>query len=237
MAASKLSIIIPSVIIIALIALNVYGIYRTEYAKKPIVKEKVNSKDFNYLYKLYISSTPNLEGRQYYGNGNASIKIIAFADMSSENSKEFISKIFPALKQDFIDTGKARFYHKHYITADDYKEKSKTYLNAKELQCMNFIDKEKYYTFYFDIIAGNQDTGNLVNKHGIPKQLFYYCMEKQNFEELLEDMSETENFGIVGVNPRFYIGIGDNDYTVVDGIPPYSKFKRVIRQYQLILGD
>lgn len=62
-------------------------------------------------------------------------------------------------------------------------------------------------------------------------------MKEKEFEELKEDISETENFGLQGISARFYIGIEGTNYKALDGIPKYSKFNKTIRQYEFIIGN
>ena len=48
---------------------------------------------------------------------------------------------------------------------------------------------------------------------------------------------EIKNFGIAGISPRFYIGLNGNANTIIDGVPDYKKFRKTIRQYDILLGN
>ena len=71
--------------------------------KNPLLKEKVKSKDISYLYSFYILSVPEIDNRIYFGHQDADITIIAVIDLTSQDSKYFITELFPQLKEEFID--------------------------------------------------------------------------------------------------------------------------------------
>ncbi len=216
-----------------------WGYYRTESSKKPIVSEKLKAGDINFLYDFYISATPEIYDRPYYGYENASITFIVYIDFTEGSSDYFMDKIFPQLAQEFIYTGKIRYYHKNALSVDDYNSKTSNFIYAQALQCVYSLKKESYFDFYFDIfnVTQQEDLPALAGKYGILEDKFRECLEKSDFDEIRQDVSEVENYGLVGISPRFYIGITDTDNTIIDGIPSYQKLRRTIRRYQIQLGD
>lgn len=226
-------------VIIVFVVLTISGFSKTEYQKKPIIQEKIANKDTAYLYNFYVSSKPVITTRPYYGNKNATITIAAYISIESSASRYFMTNIFPELKKEYIDTGKVKFYHKNYVTVQDQTDNTSNYIYAKSLLCVNFIDSTKYYPFYFDLFDLTNTSGiiTLLNKHNIDIEKYSNCMKIQQFRELTEDMSEIENFGLQGMTPRYYMGVGGEDNTVIDGTPTYTKFKDTIRQYQTLIGD
>ena len=70
-----------------------WGYYETEYSKKPIVKEKIESGDLDYLYNFYITTTPNIENRPYFGDKESPYAIRA----ASPSSIDVAETLFTSL--------------------------------------------------------------------------------------------------------------------------------------------
>ena len=223
----------------AFMAVNIFVFYQREYASNPIIQQNISPFSTRYVYDFYVSSTPNINGRSYYGSKNASITIIAFMDIGSEPSKYFIREMFPQIEHDYINAGEAKIYFKNYITAQDFQDKTERFLYAQALSCVESGKKESYYQFYFDLFDtnGTKELKNLLDKNTISRDRFDACINKQDYKNILIDMSETENFGIVGITPRFYIGLDGRDNSVIEGVPAYTKFKRAIKEYQITVGE
>ena len=219
-----------SLIIVYLILVAV-GFYKIEYQKKPIIKEKVEKQDVNYLYNFYVKGNPNINDVLYLGGGY--ITFIVYLDYTSNISFEFMNDIFPKLKKDYIDNGKIRFFHKPYITTDDIDKKDKNYQVAMFFDCIKNIDGGSYYTYLIKFYKDR--TLNYTNKSNIEE--LKSCMYGKPTHTILEAASEYENFGMAGIMPRIYIGIMGRENTIIEGIPKYTTFQRRIRDHQLILGD
>ena len=237
----KSKIILYGIIVSVLIFMtfNIFVLYHKEYSNNPIIKQNISTLNTGYIYDFYVSANPNINGREYYGNKNASITITSFMDIDSEASRYFIKEIFPKIEQDYINTGEARIYFKNYITAQDFQDQNNRFLYAQALSCTEHSKKESYYQFYFDLfsINGTKELKNLVNKHNTDHGSFDACIKRQDYKNIIIDMSETENFGISGITPRFYIGLDGRDNTVIEGVPTYTKFKRTIKEYEVTLGE
>jgi len=235
---SKLEIFGIALIVLVFMVASFYTLYRTEAKNKPIVKEKISSKDFNYLYDFYISSIPNINERPFFGSDKAAIYFIAYLDITSEASQYFISEIFPELKREYIDKGIVKFYAKNHITIQDFEDKNEKFIYAQTLLCVSSLNQESYYPFYFDLFRlGEKDINALLTKYNISIIKYNKCMDEEKFDELKEDISETENFGLRGINGRFYIGITGINYKALNGVPKYVKFNRTIRDYELVIGN
>ena len=216
-----------------------YGYYKTEYSKRPVVQEKVEQQDIDYLYNFYLTGNPNINNRPYYGSGEAGITLIAYIDPTSESGRFFASDIMLQLEQEFVSPSKIRFYHKNYLTVDDMSEKTDRFIYAKSLSCFDSFKRESYYDFYFDILKTEDvdDIAGIAEKHGMEKDFFLECLEDGEFPEIKEDISEVDSYGILGITPRLYIGLEGADNTIIDGIPTYTRLRRTIRNYQTQIGD
>ena len=206
--------------------------------KNPDIIQKIKEKDIGYLYSFYIISEPSVEAENYYGNPNASITLIAFLDMNSEDSRRFTQEIFPIIKEEFINTGKIKYYHNNYITLEDIKEENNRYIYAKALECIKVLKPKEYYNFYFDLMNSSQvkNLNILAKKYKINNTQFIECMDNMKFDEISQDAIESENLDS-GVGQKFFIGIEGKDNTILSGIPSIERFRRDIKSYQLIIGD
>ncbi len=227
-----------TLILIAFMAISLFTLYQTEIKNKPIIEEKIKSKDLNYIYNFYTSPTPNIDEKPFFGSDKAAVNIISYIDINSPASKYFMEEIFPKLDQEYINTGYVKFYAKHPLTIKDFNEKNEKFTYAKTLLCINEINPKIYYPFYFDLfkIKDAKEINELIPKHNIKKEEYDSCMKEES-GKLKEDISETENFGIVGMNARFYIGIDGINFKVLDGIPNYRKFNRTIKDYGIMIGN
>lgn len=233
---SKLyNFIILTIMIIYLVVIGIF-LYQKEYGKDTFLRHKLDSLDLTYLYNLHISKTPNIDLLPSYGSPNASVTLIAYLDINSESSKFFINEIFPKLNEEFINTGKLRYYQKNYITEEDYRKKTNRFIYAKSLFCILEIDKDVYYDFYFDIIKKNHGIGFYAKKYNISNELLTDCMVNQEYDVLMEDILEVKRFGILGIKQKFYIGIEGKDNKIVDGVPSYTRFQRLIKQHLFNIG-
>ena len=118
-----------------------------------------------------------------------------------------MSSVFPDLDREYIKSGKVKFYSKAYLVPEDFGAKNSLFALSASLSCVKSINRQKYYGFYFDIFASNPDVKKLLQKHKMPLKEFDRCMQAGNFTDLIEDASEVERFGMIGIEPRFYIGI------------------------------
>ncbi|MBI3026849.1 hypothetical protein HYY70_01940 [Candidatus Woesearchaeota archaeon] len=226
-------------VVMTFIALNIHGFYKKEFLDNPLIKESIISPNANYFYSFYLTGTPSIQNVGYYGSPNASITIIAFLDIGSDASKYFVNTVLPQLDEEFIMAGKVKFYPKHYLTSQDIIEKNDKFLYAANLLCVESLKKDVYYRFYFDLLnlTGLEEFKSIMEKFNITKENLSRCLQELSLDRLKIDVSEVENFDILGINPRFYIGMHGRDNTIIDGVPSYTKLRRTIRQYEVLLGD
>ena len=236
---NKLALCLLFVSLLSFLATGAYIFYNMEYINNPLIKDNPEPLDFKHMYDLYITFKPDIYDRSYYGNPNASVTMVAFLDKETESSEYFFDSIFPRLEEEFIKTGKIKFYFKHYLTIGDIAQKNNKFLYAAHLVCIESMKKEAYYQFYLDMLELNKtrQISVLMANYNIPKESMNKCLRENSFFEIKMDALEIENFGISGMSPRFYIGIDGRDNTVFDGIPQYSKFNKTIRQYEFSIGN
>lgn len=225
--------------IIVFMIINFYIFYKNEIAKKPIIEEKIKSKDFKYLYNFYIDSDPEESEEIYFGDINAPITMIAYLDVTSEASEYFIKNILPQLKKEHIDKNLLKFDARNHLLAEDYNLRTDKFIYAKYLLCAGRENKSVYYPLYFNLfeINNEKELMPLIKKYTHLSEKFNECIKNNEFNELKEDTSKTENMGLQGINSRFYIGIEGTNFRILDGIPRYSVFNRTINEYRFMIGD
>lgn len=226
-------LIIIFIATLAILILNVYQFYRKEHLINPSASINL---DANHAYNFYLAGKPNIFNRSYYGSEKASITMIAFLEPNSEASSYFLNEIFPQIERDYINTSKVRFYAKHYLTLQDLNSKNENYLDSAMLGCIEKLDKNNYYSFYFDLLRNHSLKQTLIERYKINDHLFNECMDTEN-SDLMNDMAEVEEFGISGVAPKFYIGLKGTDNIVIDGVPSYARFRQTMRLYSIRVGD
>lgn len=207
-------IIVIILIILVFMGLTGWGYYSTEFSKKPAIQEKLNTQDVDYLYNFYIEQQPSDLGRLWYGSDDASITLLVYLDPVAESTQHFFNDIWPFLEP-YVDDGKIRVMLKYYVTSQDMEEETESFIKAKGLSCIAGTDAEAHLEAF--------RSGNMSGTCGA--------------DLVIEDISEVEQFGMVGISPRFYIGIMHQDHTIIDGIPSWTRLQRVIRTYQTQLGD
>ena len=123
------------------------------------------------------------------GNENAKIKIYSYQSLTCPHCADFHAKIYPLLKKDYIDTGIAKIYFKHFPL-------DLAALNAaKIVQCVN---KEKRISFLDHLyktqeswIKGtkiediNQNLKKSVKQFGLNEDDFDKCLAFEDVEDYI----------------------------------------------------
>jgi protein-disulfide isomerase len=90
-----------------------------------------------------MKNQPSLENQPTMGNADAGISIVEFGDYKCPSCKAWGELVFPQLKKDFVDTGKAKF---SYINVLFHGEESK--LGALAAESVFAQDKDSYWKFH-----------------------------------------------------------------------------------------
>ena len=199
--------------------------------------KKISLLDTSAIYDLYISNAPNIDYTPFYGNPGAKVTLIAYMDIYSPATKFYLDEIFPKIREEFINTGKLKYYQKSYITEEDSVKKTNRFIYTKLLYCVSKISKEAYYGVYFGLAKDKEKITSYAEKYNISNKLLTDCIASQEFDEIKEDISEIKRLGISGIKQKFYLGIEGRNNKVFDGIPGYESFRRSIRQSILQIGE
>ena len=224
-------------LMIVYLILTILTTYRVVTDKNPRLQEKIADRDYSYLYSFYIQGKPSVNFHPYLGDEKTPIVLIAVLDMNSEESRYFITNIFPNIRSEFIDTGIMKFYSKNYLLYNDIENEDNRYIYAKTLECINFLNNKRYYDIYFSLLNSTKiDNINLITqRYDIGQNSFIDCMKNKEFDNILSEAIESENYGD-GIGQRFYIGIEGDNMDIIRGVASLNSFRRIIRSYQLMIG-
>ena len=148
-----------------------------------------------YILLFFLLSINSFAGENYKlsditeGNENAKIKIYSYQSLTCPHCARFHAQIYPLLKKDYIDTGIAKIYFKHFPL-------DLASLNAaKIVQC---VSKEKRIPFIDHLyetqeswIKGekiediNQNLKKSVRKFGLNEYDFDKCLAFEDVENFV----------------------------------------------------
>ena len=147
-----------------------------------------------YILLFFLLSTNAFSGENYKlsditeGNENAKIKIYSYQSLTCPHCAGFHAKIYPLLKKDYIDTGIAKIYFKHFPL-------DLAALNAAKIaQCVN---KEKRISF-LDHLYKTQESWTKGTKiedinQNLKKSVKQFGLNEDNFDKCLA-FEDVENY-------------------------------------------
>lgn len=163
------------------------------------------------------------------GNKNAKVKIVEFLDFRCPFCDRFFKDTEPQLLKEYVDSGKAVFYVRHYQFLGPA---SVVAGNASE--CAN--EQGKFWEFH-DYLYKNQppesDTSlyttdkltDVASGLGINADQFRGCLDSKKYDKnVADDLAAGQKAGVNGTPTVFINGLP------VVGAQPYSAFKTVIDQ-------
>ena len=147
-----------------------------------------------YILLFFLLSINSFAGENYKlsditeGNENAKIKIYSYQSLTCPHCATFHAKIYPLLKKDYIDTGIAKIYFKHFPL-------DLAALNAAKIaQCVN---KEKRISF-IDHLYKTQESwirGEIIEdiNQNLKKSVKQFGLNEDNFDKCLA-LEDVENY-------------------------------------------
>jgi protein-disulfide isomerase len=161
------------------------------------------------------------------GDANAKVKVVIFADFRCPFCEQLYKESIPLIKKDFVDTGKAVIYFRHFAFLGDA-----SVLAANASECAN--DQGKFWemhNYFYDNQPPESDTSmftvekltTVAGTLGLNTTQFSSCLTSKKFQANLDkDMSEGQAAGVSGTPATFINGI------LVTGAVPYSQMKTQI---------
>lgn len=167
------------------------------------------------------------------GDENAPVKIVEFSDMQCPYCRSFYTGAYQQIKTDYVDTGKAVIYFRHYpLSFHAAAQKS-----GEALECANDQDKMwEMHDLMFEKQQALDPSGGTVEytaedmktwaaELGIDTATFNQCLDSgTHAEKVKADMADGTAAGVSGT-PAFYV-----NGTPLVGAQPYESFKAIIDQ-------
>lgn len=203
------------------------------------MNEKISLSDNLFsVYSLYNSQIPSIDNRIFFGSNNSYITFVSFLDFNSSASKIFIFDIYPKLYDEYIKTGKMKYYPRVPISKEEFTLRKDRFIYAQTLYCFEWLNNKDYYSFYLDMFKYNvSDIHLLLEKYNVSKDAFETCFEKSEFDEMKRDVVETKLLGLNGVGEAFYIGVFGTQNKEILGVSDYDSFRHFIHLIQVRMGD
>ena len=172
----------------------------------------------------YIVENLNTGDLPVKGDENAPVTIVEFSDFECPFCASFYRDTLPQVISEYIDTGKAKLYYRHYPL--DFHPSAKKLAVASE--CAN--EQGKFWEMH-DIIFDNQAAGDFADETitswagelGLDTGSFSACLASGKYDDkIAQDLAEGAEAGVDGT-PSFYV----NGERIV-GAQPFESFKALI---------
>ena len=168
----------------------------------------------------------DINGDPSWGSSKARLLLVEFSDYECPFCARFYSQTLPAIKKEYIDTGKLRFVYKDFplpFHKNAMKAASAAFCAGKQ---------GKYFEMH-NLLFENQrnldDVENFAKKIGLNMKKFRACMNDSATKKAVEgDIAQGRSIG-VGGTPTFVLGrlVDGNtvEGEVIAGAVPFEVFR------------
>ncbi|MBU1197758.1 DsbA family protein [Candidatus Micrarchaeota archaeon] len=168
------------------------------------------------------TANPNIEGIDFLGPEDAPVTIVEYSDFGCPFCERFVSQTLPSLKQQYIDSGKVRFYFKQYPIPQLHPNAPKA---AEGSLCAS--DQGQFWAFHDLVFESGQYDPASLKQHaetlGLDTDAFNSCLDNgDKTAEVQAHVAEGSQFGVSGT-PTFFI----NGKKLV-GAQPLERFQAEI---------
>jgi len=235
---TRTSLVLLSLIIFIL-AVSIYLMSAQSLQERSLLEQEEGEWAAGYLLRSMLPKKVNLKGRYFEGDDDASVTLAFYANPTSSAAQRFIQEVFPMLREEYIDTGKLRFYPKYHLTFEDFEQRNEKFLYAAALSCFEELGDLSFFPFYLNSFRTNPSSALLTTAeaYGVSEPKMQDCMGGQPHTDLKDDLLETDSYGLEAVIPFTVIGIEGRDTTILRGVPSYRKLNKTLRRYLIQIGD
>ncbi|HLC03213.1 MAG TPA: DsbA family protein [Anaerolineales bacterium] len=174
----------------------------------------------------------NVGGGPGLGKPDAPVTVVEFSDYECPFCQRHFANTLPALKKDYIDTGKVRYVFRDYPLDSIHPQARKA---AEAAHCAG--EQGKYWEMH-DRLFKNQRALMVDNLRGFARDLglkvedFNSCLDQGKYATTVsEDLAAGSAVGVTGT-PTFFIGKTAADGTIeatsVRGAQPITTFRQVV---------
>ena len=210
--------------VVVLGAVGWYGLRDSPLATRQLPGlSQANAQD---LDLATLDQPPEL-GERVLGEADAPVTIIEYASATCPHCANFHIDTFPALKEEFIDTGKVRFVFREFPFDD---------LALAAFMLARCAPEERYFPIV-DVLFEEQKSwtqdprGGLLKiarMAGFTEASFNQCLENEEIAEGIIDIRSTgaDQYG-VNSTPTFFV-----NGTMIQGNQPIERFREAIAEAQ-----
>ena len=171
----------------------------------------------------------NIGGDPSLGSSKAKLVLVEFSDYECPFCARFYSQTLPAIKKEYIDTGKLRFVYKDFplpFHKNAMKAASAAFCAGKQGKYFEM------HNFLFENQRNLDDVENFAKKIGLNMKKFRACMNDSATKKAVEgDIAQGRSIG-VGGTPTFVLGrlVDGNtvEGEVIAGAVPFEVFRNRI---------
>ena len=148
---------------------------------------------------------PPAFGEMTMGPDTAKVTVIEYASASCPHCAAFYNDTFPALKKEYIDSGKIRFVFREFPHNDAALAAFMIARSAPKEAYFSLIDI--FFKTQSTWLAGNWGDGlfNIAKQAGFTKETFDATLkDKVVMQKILDVRDKAEKFGVTGI-PTFFI--------------------------------
>lgn len=166
----------------------------------------------------------DLEGVPFMGEEDAEITMVIYDDFECPFCSRFEQQAWLKIKENYIDTGKAKFYYKHFPLGFH----THAQIAAEASECAH--DQGKFWEMHDKIFENQQDMTEedlkaYAEEFGLDMDDFNSCLDTHKYaEKVKKSMAEGQKVGVRGT-PSILI----EDELVV-GAQPFEAFEKVIEK-------
>ncbi len=163
------------------------------------------------------------------GNKNAKVKIVEFLDFRCPFCDRFFKDTEPQIIKDYVDSGKAVFYVRHYQFLGDA-----SVVAGNAAECANEQGKFwEMHDYFYENQPSESDTSlynsdkltPIAESLGMNGSQFKSCLDSKKYDKnVQDDLAAGQKAGVSGTPTIFINGLS------IVGAQPYSAFKTVIDQ-------
>jgi protein-disulfide isomerase len=175
-----------------------------------------------------------IAGKPMLGHKNAPVTLIEFSDYQCPYCARFAQTTLPALKAEYIDTGKVRYVFRDFPMDSLHPHARKA---AEAAHCAG--EQGQYWKMH-DLLFHNQQAlqvdqlKSAARRLGIDPARFDACLEKSQYaDKVQQDVEEGTAAGVRGT-PGFVLGKTRADDTVegefIRGAQPLTTFRQAIER-------
>ncbi|MEE9264531.1 MAG: DsbA family protein, partial [Vicinamibacteria bacterium] len=196
------------------------------------------------IHRVAVRPTPTappppdrvtLDESRALGSADAQIAIVEFSDYQCPYCQRFYSQTFPALKKNYIETGKVRFYFRDFPL-----ERIHPQARSSAIAASCAARQGAYWDMHHGLFENQKRLGpelyqELAKEMGLDVAAFETCLEEPAEDKKVDqELAYGQSLSIKGT-PHYFVGrIEDGqlvDVKRVNGAQPFEAFSRVIEPY------